>query len=161
MLMFSLVVVMVALLTIVQAGVFPKSSLVRVTLDDSDVIAPGTPFAKPKIANSVVDLIGGTPLVKLNRLAEGVKANIWLKMESMEPCNSVKDRIGRSMIEEAEKKGLIFPGKTVLVEPTSGNTGKDVSILNHPRRYTVLIFYCMQQVLDWRWWRLRRATSSS
>ena len=88
-----------------------------------DTIATGTPFERPKIGNTIVDVIGGTPMVRLNRMAKDSFANIWLKLESMEPCNSVKDRIGKSMIEEAEKKGLISPGKTVLVEPTSGNTG--------------------------------------
>ena len=88
-----------------------------------DTIATGTPFERPKIGNTIVDVIGGTPMVRLNRMAKDSLANIWLKLESMEPCNSVKDRIGKSMIEEAEKKGLISPGKTVLVEPTSGNTG--------------------------------------
>jgi cysteine synthase A len=61
------------------------------------------PLARPKIANSIVDVIGGTPIIRLNRLAKGVGANILLKLESMEPANSVKDRIGKSMIEEAEK----------------------------------------------------------
>ena len=75
-----------------------------------------------KIYESVLELIGNTPLVRLGRTAEGVRAKIVLKLESRNPLASVKDRIGLAMIEDGEKKGLIKKG-TVIVEPTSGNTG--------------------------------------
>lgn len=76
-----------------------------------------------KIANNITELIGNTPLVRLNKLNAGIDAQIVLKLEFFNPLSSVKDRIGLAMIEAAEKAGRINKEKTIIVEPTSGNTG--------------------------------------
>ncbi|HYC78056.1 MAG TPA: cysteine synthase A [Planctomycetota bacterium] len=78
---------------------------------------------RPPIADSVIDLIGHTPLVRLRRLPPPGCAEICAKLESFNPCWSVKDRIGAAMIEDAERAGKIAPDRTTIVEPTSGNTG--------------------------------------
>ena len=94
---------------------------------------------RPKIAADMLELIGYTPLVRLNRIPYAGSAELIVKLESQNPMDSVKDRIGAAMIEAAEREGRIEPGRTVIVEPTSGNTGIALAFAAAVKGYRLVV----------------------
>jgi cysteine synthase len=99
---------------------------------------PSSAPGRPRLAASVLDLVGGTPLVRLNRLPTAGGAVVLAKMESLNPGGSVKDRIAVAMVEDAERRGILKPGST-LVEPTSGNTGIGLAMVCAVRGYRLIL----------------------
>jgi len=92
-----------------------------------------------KLYNSVLDLIGNTPTVKLNKLPDPSGAEVYIKLESFNPGGSVKDRAAMNMIEQAEAEGKLIPGKSTIIEPTSGNTGIGIAMVAAVKGYRCII----------------------
>ncbi len=92
-----------------------------------------------KLYESIIDLIGNTPIVKLNRVPEQGGASVYIKLESFNPGGSVKDRAAKNMIERAEAEGLLVPGRSTVIEPTSGNTGIGLAMICAAKGYRCII----------------------
>src|SRR5437016_14415934 len=90
-----------------------------------------------EVHKTILDVIGDTPLVRLNKVSQGLKPTILAELENLNPGGSVKDRIGIAMIEQAEEKGLLKPGGTII-EPTSGNTGGGVAVVAAVNGYKLI-----------------------
>jgi len=122
------------------AGAFSPAKTYNVPMTKLFTATAGSDVStRPKIADSVLDVVGNTPMVRLNRVVPSGGAEVIAKLESNNPANSVKDRIAKSMILEAEKRGDIAPGKTTLVEPTSGNTGIGLAMVAAARGYKLVL----------------------
>jgi cysteine synthase A len=91
-----------------------------------------------RIFDDIIQTIGNTPLVKLNRIAKGLKATVVVKVESFNPLSSIKDRIGAAMIADAENRGLLKKG-SVIIEPTSGNTGIALAFVAAVKGYRLIL----------------------
>src|SRR5919112_4121364 len=97
-----------------------------------------------QVSDHMIDLVGNTPLVRLNKVTEGIAAQVVAKVEYFNPGGSVKDRIALAMVEDAERSGALQPGGTI-VEPTSGNTGVGLAIVAQKKGYTC-VFVCPDKV---------------
>src|SRR5690606_2880540 len=102
-------------------------------------MSPGPSSATPRIAAEASAVVGDTPMVRLRRLGEGLGAELVGKLEWFNPGGSVKDRIGAAMIDAAEAEGRIEPGRSVIVEPTSGNTGIALAMVCASRGYRCVL----------------------